>query len=175
MSQKPTAAQILRSWDETQQIFRKTSAWLAMLRIAAGGSQGITISDLNKHHFSAPDRRTLDRYIKAGLILIQPNPCTYGANRHLHPRYIITKKGSRFLRIQHHTDKNANLSAITQAAPDLLAALQRLLRANEADYELAPGMDIATAFETNSQAIEQSRAAIAQALAAKPTPAPVPA
>lgn len=103
MSQKPTAAQILRSWDRTQQIFRKTSAWLAILRIAAGGPQGITLSDLNKHHFNAPDRRTLDRYVTAGLILVQPNPCTYGANKHLHPRYIITEKGSAFLRIQHHT------------------------------------------------------------------------
>jgi hypothetical protein len=50
------------------------------------------------------------------------------------------------------------------ADQDLLAALQRLLRAIEADYEIAPTMDVATAFETNSQAIEQARAAIAKAL-----------
>ena len=48
--------------------------------------------------------------------------------------------------------------------PDLLAALQRLLRAFEADYEIAPDMDIATSFETNSQAIDQARIAIANAL-----------
>jgi len=54
--------------------------------------------------------------------------------------------------------------------PDLLAALQRLLRAFEADYEIAPDMDIATSFETNSQAIAQARTAIAQALSHTPSP-----
>ncbi len=54
--------------------------------------------------------------------------------------------------------------------PDLLAALQRLLRAFEADYEIAPDMDITTSFETNSQAIAQARTAIAQALSQSPTP-----
>ena len=54
--------------------------------------------------------------------------------------------------------------------PDLLAALQRLLRTFEADYEIAPDMDIATSFETNSQAIAQARTAIAQALNHTPTP-----
>jgi Holliday junction resolvase len=52
--------------------------------------------------------------------------------------------------------------------PDLLAALQRLLRAFEADYEIAPGMDVATSFETNSQAIMHARNAIAKALDATP-------
>jgi hypothetical protein len=102
MSQKPTAAQILRSWDKTQQIFRKASAWLALLRIADAGQRGLTLSDLHNKHFTVPDRRTLERYVKAGLIIIQPNPCTYGANKHLHPRYHITEKGSAILRIAHH-------------------------------------------------------------------------
>jgi hypothetical protein len=102
MSQKPTAAQILRSWDETQKVFRKSSAWLALLRIAEAGPRGTTISDLYKKHFTVPDRRTLERYVKAGLLTIQPNPNAYGANKHLQPRYHITKKGSAFLRIAHH-------------------------------------------------------------------------
>lgn len=53
---------------------------------------------------------------------------------------------------------------IEEAAPELLAALQRLLRANEADYEQAPDMDVRTAFETNSQAIRQAKAAIHKAI-----------
>lgn len=53
---------------------------------------------------------------------------------------------------------------LEDTATELFSALQRLLRAIEADYELAPTMDVATAFETNSQAIEQARAAIAKAL-----------
>lgn len=47
---------------------------------------------------------------------------------------------------------------------DLLTALQRLLRANEGDYQICPAMDVATAFETNSQAIIQARTAIAKAM-----------
>jgi len=49
------------------------------------------------------------------------------------------------------------------AAPELLEALVRLLRANESDYELIPDMDVRTAFETNSQAVKQAREAIAKA------------
>lgn len=58
----------------------------------------------------------------------------------------------------------AGSDLLCRAAPDLLAALQRLLRANEADYEISPAMDVATAYETNSQALLQARAAIAKAL-----------
>ncbi len=59
---------------------------------------------------------------------------------------------------------NARLIA---ASPDLLAALERLLRANEADYEHLPDMDVRTAFETNSIAIKQARAAISKAKGAQ--------
>ena len=61
------------------------------------------------------------------------------------------------------TDEAAQRCHVFQSAPDILAALQRLLRANEADYELCPKMDVATAFETNSMAIKQARDAIAKA------------
>lgn len=46
---------------------------------------------------------------------------------------------------------------------ELLEALQRLLRADESDFEQCPDMDVKTAFETNSQAIKQAREAIAKA------------
>ena len=49
------------------------------------------------------------------------------------------------------------------AAPDLLAALNRLLRAFEADVEQVPSMDIVTSWETNSQAIQAARTAISKA------------
>ena len=55
---------------------------------------------------------------------------------------------------------NARLIA---AAPDLLAALNRLLRAFEADVEQAPSMDIVTSWETNSQAVQAARTAISKA------------
>lgn len=54
-------------------------------------------------------------------------------------------------------------TALIASALELLDALQRLLRANEADYELCPKMDVQTAFETNSMAIRQAREAIAKA------------
>lgn len=50
-----------------------------------------------------------------------------------------------------------------QAAPELLKALTRLLRALEADIEGCPSMDVLTAFETNSQAIQHAKAAITAA------------
>jgi len=103
MSQKPTAAQILRSWDKTKGIISKTSAWLVLLRIAAAGPKGLPISDLHHQHDNAPDRRLLRKYATAGLIDIQLNHATHGANARLHPRYHITEKGSRFLRIAHHS------------------------------------------------------------------------
>ena len=55
---------------------------------------------------------------------------------------------------------NAHLIA---AAPELLAALERLLQANEADYEHLPDATVRVSFETNSMAIKQARAAIAKA------------
>ena len=60
----------------------------------------------------------------------------------------------------------ANLSFIVQACnshDDLVAALQRLMRAFEADYEQMPDIDIRTSWQTNSQAIEQARAALKRA------------
>lgn len=42
----------------------------------------------------------------------------------------------------------------------LRAALQRLLRAFEADFEKCPGMTVQISWETNSQAVEQARRAL---------------
>ena len=99
MSQKPTAAQILHSWDETQKVFRKTTAWLALLRIAAAGPKGISVSELRRKHFDSPDRRTLEKYEEAGLLLTLYRA---DATNHRYPCYVITQRGSRFLRIAHH-------------------------------------------------------------------------
>lgn len=46
----------------------------------------------------------------------------------------------------------------------LLEALKRLERAYTADAERCPQLDIKTAYETNSQAHAQARAAIAKAI-----------
>lgn len=65
----------------------------------------------------------------------------------------------------HGLDRDGNTIACARdAAPDLLAALDRLLRAFEADKDIAPQMDILTSWETNSCAIAQARAAIAKAI-----------
>ena len=63
-------------------------------------------------------------------------------------------------------DQITNAAFIARACnahDDLVAALVRLLRATEADVEQCPEMDVLTAFETNSQAIQQARAALAKA------------
>lgn len=52
------------------------------------------------------------------------------------------------------------LSAARRDADMRRDALVRLLRAFEADAEIAPGLDIKTCWETNSQAIKQAREAI---------------
>lgn len=103
MSQKPTAAQILRSWDATKHILRKTTAWLVLLRIADAGPKGVTISELHLQHFNVPDRRLLRKYAAAGLIDIQDNHALHGSRAKLHAKYSLTEKGSALLRIQHHT------------------------------------------------------------------------
>lgn len=58
-------------------------------------------------------------------------------------------------------DWTREIAKLTRQRDEILEALTRLLRANEADYEQCPNMDVKTAFETNSQAIQQGRAAIA--------------
>jgi hypothetical protein len=45
----------------------------------------------------------------------------------------------------------------------LMAALERLLGANESDAERRPAMDVLTAFGTNRRVISQAREAIAKA------------
>lgn len=55
---------------------------------------------------------------------------------------------------------NARLIA---AAPGLLAALERLLNAFQADSVLAPTLPARVSWETNGAAVEQARAAIARA------------
>jgi hypothetical protein len=45
---------------------------------------------------------------------------------------------------------------------ELRDALERILRANESDFEQCPGMDVKTAYETNSQAHAEARAALAK-------------
>ena len=64
-------------------------------------------------------------------------------------------------------EKDTANAKLIAAAPDLLAALNRLLRAFEADVEQVPSMDIVTSWETNSQAVQAARTAISKAEGAK--------
>ena len=52
---------------------------------------------------------------------------------------------------------------LISAAPDLLAALERLIAAYQSDVERMPGMTVIQSWETNGIAIEQVRTAIAKA------------
>jgi len=60
-------------------------------------------------------------------------------------------------------NENAANARLIAAAPELLEALKRLARAYEADSEVCPDMSVQTAYETNSEAHRQARAAIAKA------------
>lgn len=59
-------------------------------------------------------------------------------------------------------DRAANARLIA-SAPALRDALRRLLRAFESDAERVPDQDVRTAWETNSAAVAQARAALASA------------
>lgn len=63
--------------------------------------------------------------------------------------------------------KHCGPRAVECAEADLLgealAALQRVLRAFEADSERAPQLDVRTCWETNSQAVAQARAVLLKA------------
>lgn len=101
MSPKPTAAQILRSWDETRPILAKPSLWFALLRIAAAGTEGITLTTLTQKNDTVPYRDTLRKFVQAGILSIEQTGPSIGSAARLNTRYYITKKGSRFLRIKH--------------------------------------------------------------------------
>jgi predicted transcriptional regulator len=103
MSTKPTAAQILRSWDKTRTLLSKTSLWLTLLRIADAGPEGITLTKLTHRNATLPYRDTLKKFVKAGVIEAKQTGSTMGCAARHHTRYHITEKGSAFLRIQHHT------------------------------------------------------------------------
>ena len=53
--------------------------------------------------------------------------------------------------------------ALIASAPELLSALERLLNTFRCDAERVPEMDIKTCWETNGNAIQQARTAIAKA------------
>lgn len=112
MSQKPTATHILRSWDETRLILSKPSLWFALLRIAAAGTEGITLSDLTKKNDTIPYRDTLRKFVKAGILEIKQTGPSIGSAARLNTRYHITEKGLRFLRIA-PTHQSTSLSKIT--------------------------------------------------------------
>jgi hypothetical protein len=102
MSQKPTAAQILHSWDKTRPLLSKTSLWLALLRIAATGTEGISLTELTHRNDTIPYRDTLKKFVTAGILRIEQTASDKGCNARRTTRYHITEKGSRFLRIAHH-------------------------------------------------------------------------
>jgi hypothetical protein len=63
MSQKPTAAQILHSWDKTHPLLIKTSLWIVLLRIAATGTEGITLTELTHRNGTVPYRDSLKKFV----------------------------------------------------------------------------------------------------------------
>ena len=111
MSTKPTAAQILRSWDKTRPILSKASLWFALLRIAEAGTEGITLSSLTHKNDTIPYRDTLRKFVKAGVLEIKQTGPSIGSAARLNTRYHITEKGSAFLRIQHQTTPVAPIAA----------------------------------------------------------------
>jgi hypothetical protein len=56
----------------------------------------------------------------------------------------------------------ANIARLKAERDELRAALQRLLRAFEADYEQVPDLQIRICWETNSMAIELAKAVLAK-------------
>jgi hypothetical protein len=102
-----TASEILAQWDPIARIFIKAGSWLALLRIAARGTEGVSRKDLASFGPGATVFRTLKRWEKAGLIACE-------IETHIHPtghsrtvyksqRWRITDKGLALLRIQPET------------------------------------------------------------------------
>ena len=71
-----------------------------------------------------------------------------------------SSQSDEFIARKIKTDANAHLIA---SAPDLLAALNRLLNALKADKDISPNMPVVISWETNGEAIRQAIAAIAKA------------
>jgi len=57
----------------------------------------------------------------------------------------------------------AHYNALKASHDRLLAALKRLRRTFQSDAEQAPQLDVATCWETNSEAVREAQSAIAQA------------
>lgn len=82
-------------------IFAMPSAWLALLRIAASGSTGITLSQLHSRTSALRQdgRRTIRRWEKAGLIQITLTGPANGTRASQSCLLTITRKGLRLLRL----------------------------------------------------------------------------
>jgi hypothetical protein len=98
-----TASEILAQWDPIARIFIKAGSWLALLRIAARGTEGVSRKDLASFGPGATVYKTLKRWEKAGLI-------TCELETHIHPtghhrtvyksqRWRITDKALQLLRL----------------------------------------------------------------------------
>lgn len=82
-------------------IFAMPSAWLVLLRIAASGSSGITLSQLRTRTSALRQdgRRTLRRWEKAGLIQVTLSGPVNGTRAAQSCLLTITDKGLRLLRL----------------------------------------------------------------------------
>ena len=82
-------------------IFAMPSAWLALLRIAASGSTGITLSELHSRTSALrlDRRRTLRRWEKNGLISVTLTGPSTGCRAAQSLLLTITDKGLRILRL----------------------------------------------------------------------------
>jgi hypothetical protein len=95
------ASDILKSWRNTEPVFRQYITWIAFLRIAEAGKQGILRSELAHGHHCSPTRRCLLKAQDAGIITISygkgpTSPIT---------RYTITPKGLDWLCVKPETSK----------------------------------------------------------------------
>lgn len=94
-----TASQILNHWRAVSGVFRqKPISWLALLRIAEAGEQGISRTELSRSKPCLRCKRSIKLWHEAGLITITPGAASPRGDN---PSHIvrITPKGMWLLRI----------------------------------------------------------------------------
>jgi hypothetical protein len=69
------AREILDCWDAVKEVFGsnsgtpRTTEWLDLLRVVAGGERGIALETLRNQRNSGAVRRRVNRWLRAGLVV----------------------------------------------------------------------------------------------------------